>query len=111
MRYERMTVRQVFYQLEMAGVVEKTESGYRQVQKQVLVMRRTGLLDWEFITDGTRWQRKPASYADAADYIKQIARSYRRDLWQRQNVRIEFWLEKDALADVITDVTAPGTCP
>jgi hypothetical protein len=33
-RYERMTVRQVFYQLEMMGVVEKTEGGYRQVQRQ-----------------------------------------------------------------------------
>jgi len=104
-RYDRMTVRQVFYQLEMAGVVEKTEAGYRQVQNQVLVMRRKGLLDWGFITDGTRWQRKPKSYADAGEYAERIARSYRRDLWQRQGVRIEIWLEKDALADVILDVT------
>src|SRR4051794_28375667 len=56
--YSRMTVRQVFYALETCGVVEKTEAGYRQVQTQVLRMREDGLLDWEFITDGTRWQRK-----------------------------------------------------
>ena len=62
-----MTVRQVFYQLEMSGVVKKTEAGYRQVQKQLLVMRREGLLGWKFITDGTRWQRKPRSYDDAGD--------------------------------------------
>ena len=34
-----------------------------------------------------------------------MARGYRRDLWQSQGVRIEVWLEKDALADVIVDVT------
>src|ERR1035441_10362326 len=105
-RFERMTVRQVFYQLETLGVVEKTEGGYRQVQKQVLEMRRAGLLDWAFVTDGTRWQRKPDSYSDASDYVTQVSRSYRRDLWQRQRARIEIWLEKDALADVIVDVTA-----
>jgi hypothetical protein len=104
-RYKRMTVRQVFYQLETAGVVEKTEAGYRQVQKQVLVMRRDGLLDWEFITDGMRWRRKPRCYGDAGEYIEQMSRSYRRDLWQRQGVRVEVWLEKDALADVIYSVT------
>ena len=105
-RFKRMTVRQVFYQLETLGVVDKTEGGYRQVQAQVLKMRRESLLSWDFITDGTRWQRKPRSYSDAGDYILQVSRSYRRDLWQAQDVRIEVWLEKDALADVIFDVTA-----
>ena len=100
-----MTVRQVFYQLEMARIVEKTEAGYRQVQKQVLEMRRDGSLDWSFITDGTRWQRKPDSYGDAGGYVAQVARTYRRDLWQGQDARVEIWLEKDALADVVFDET------
>jgi len=39
-RFERMTVLQVFYGLEVQGVVAKTEGGYRQVQAQVLRMRR-----------------------------------------------------------------------
>jgi hypothetical protein len=105
-RFERMTVRQVFYQMETQGIVEKTERGYRQVQKQLVEMRRGELLDWDFITDGTRWQRKPSSNEDARGYVERVSRSYRRDLWQRQNVRIEIWLEKDALADVIVDTTA-----
>lgn len=104
-RFDRMTVRQIFYQLETMEVVAKTEGGYRQVQQQVLKMRRERLLDWDFITDGTRWQRKPDTYSHAGDYIEQVSRSYRRDLWQQQGVRIEIWLEKDALADVIVDVT------
>ena len=103
--HERMTVRQVFYALEVAGVVAKTEAGYRQVQAQVLKMRREGLLAWDFITDGTRWQRKPDSYDSVEDYMSHMARTYRRDLWRSQNVRLEIWLEKDALASLLMDVT------
>jgi hypothetical protein len=105
-RYDRMTVRQAFYALEVAGVVEKTERGYVQVQRQLLAMRRDGLLAWDFIADGTRWQRKPSSWTSLEDYIETMGRAYRRDLWRSQGVRIEIWLEKDALADVVYDVTA-----
>jgi hypothetical protein len=105
-QYERMTVRQVFYKLESVfGLVAKTEGGYKQVQRQVLRMRREELLPWDFIADGTRWRRKPATHKDARSFVEQMARSYRRDLWQSHNLRIELWLEKDALADVIIDVT------
>jgi hypothetical protein len=69
-------------------------------------MRRDGLLPWLFITDGTRWQRKPLSWDSAKDYVEAMARGYRRDLWSSQGVRIEVWLEKDVLADVVVDVTA-----
>ena len=104
-RFERMTVRQCFYQLESGLWVPKTESGYRRVQKEVLRLRREGLLPWSFIADGTRWQRKPSTWDNKADYMEAMFRGYRRDLWQRQNVRIEVWLEKDALADVVHNVT------
>jgi hypothetical protein len=35
-----------------------------------------------------------------------MARTYRRDLWQAHDVRIEVWLEKDALADIVVDATS-----
>lgn len=74
-RYERMTVRQAFYQLEVAGVVDKTDAGYRQVQGELLRMRRLKLLPWQFITDGTRWQRKPRSSDSSAAYLQEIAKA------------------------------------
>jgi hypothetical protein len=106
-----MTVRQVFYRLETLGVVAKTEAGYRQVQQQVLKMRRAGLLDWDFIADGTRYQRKPSSWDHIDDFISSMSRSYRRNLWQSQGQRVEVWLEKDALADIVVDVTATWDVP
>ena len=37
-----MTVRQVFYQATVRGLVEKAESGYAKVQTDLTVMRRDG---------------------------------------------------------------------
>ena len=100
-----MTVRQVFYALTVRGVVAKTEAGYRQVQRQVLLMRREGLLPWEFISDGTRWVHKPETWNTVDDALQETARTYRRNLWLSQNVRLEFWLEKDALASIVSEIT------
>jgi hypothetical protein len=104
--YDVVTVRQAFYALTVRGVVEKTEAGYRQVQRQILLMRREGVLPWSFIADGTRWQRKPVSYNRAEDALAELARTYRQNLWRRQNLRIEVWLEKDALAAVVDEATS-----
>ena len=37
-----MTVRQVFYQATVRGVVDKTEAGYKIVQNDLVNMRRAG---------------------------------------------------------------------
>ena len=110
-RFERMTVRGVFYQLETAGVVPKTIGGYRAVQQQVLRMRRDGLLPWSFIADGTRWMRRPDVYDSAEDALAATVAAYRQNLWCSQNVRIEIWLEKDTLADLIYPTTASWQVP
>lgn len=103
--YDVVTVRQAFYALTVRGVVDKTEAGYRQVQRQILLMRREGVLPWSFIADGTRWQRKPETYEGVDDALAQVQRTYRRNLWRSQKVRIEVWLEKDALAAVVAEAT------
>ncbi len=103
--YDEMTVRQAFYALTVRRVIEKKEAGYRQVQRQILAMRREGVLPWEFITDGTRWVHAPETWDSTDDALKQVARTYRRNLWRSQNVRLEFWLEKDALASIVSEIT------
>jgi hypothetical protein len=104
--YEVMTVRQVFYALVARGVVPKTENGgYRPVQRNVLAMRREGALPWSFVADTTRWRRKPETWNSAEEALQVTQRTYRRNLWRSQGVRVEVWLEKDALAGVLVDVT------
>lgn len=103
--FDQMTVRGAFYALTVRGVVEKTEAGYRQVQRQALLIRRDGTLPWEFIADGTRSVYAPETWDSTEDALQEVARIYRRNLWRSQGVRVEVWLEKDALANLIRAVT------
>lgn len=59
-----VTVRQLYYQAEVAGLpgIDKTESGYIKIQHQVLDLRRAGRLAYEHIADASRWMRKPRSF-------------------------------------------------
>jgi hypothetical protein len=111
-QYDVMTVRQVFYQLVARGIIPKSENGgYRPVQTQVLKMRREGLLPWSFIADATRWQRKPRTWNSVEDVLAETARTYRRNLWISQGIRVEVWLEKDALAAVAAEATHKWDVP
>ena len=58
-----MTVRQVFYQATVRGVIEKTEDGYAKVQTLLADMRRDGELPYEWLADNTRWMRKPKTFS------------------------------------------------
>lgn len=48
-----MTVRQVFYQATVNDLVEKTEAGYAKVQNDLVLMRRSGLLPYDWLADNT----------------------------------------------------------
>jgi len=100
-----MTVRQVFYQATVHGVVDKTEAGYGKVQRALVDLRRQGRMPWHWIADNTRWQRKPTTYSGPEQAVMRTARFYRKNLWADADVYVEVWLEKDALAGVVMDVT------
>lgn len=99
-----MTVRQVFYQATIHGVVEKTEAGYAKVQTGLVRLRRDGGLPYGWIVDNTRWVRGPRTWAGIADALGETARLYRKALWQEAGSSVEIWLEKDALSGVVWPV-------
>jgi len=102
-----VTVRGLYYQAEVAGVpgIDKTENSYNKVQHQVLELRRQGRLSYRWIADATRWQRRPRTFDSWQDALTETAHFYRRSLWQDAAENVEIWVEKDALAGVINDVT------
>ncbi len=107
-----MTVRQVFYQLVARGAIEKTEAEYkRTVCRLLAVMRRAEELPYTWLEDNTRWVRRPESYASVDDYLDLVQRPYRRALWDDQPDYVELWCEKDALAGVVYEATAPWDVP
>jgi hypothetical protein len=101
-----MTVRQVFYQATVKGVVEKTEAGYTKVQIDLVLMRKSGELPYSWLADNTRWQRKPRSFNGVEEALQDTAKFYRKNLWATADCYVEVWLEKDALAGVVVPVTA-----
>jgi hypothetical protein len=108
---EPMTVRQVFYQATVRGLVEKAESGYAKVQVDLTVMRRAGELPYGWLADNTRWQRRPRTFASVEDALRDTAAFYRKSLWTNADSYVEIWLEKDALSGVIYPVTSMYDVP
>jgi len=101
-----MTVRQVFYQATVRGIVEKDEAGYAKVQTDLVQMRRAGELPYNWLADNTRWQRKPRTFDSPEQALQNTAAFYRKALWTDIDAYVEVWLEKDALAGVVIPVTA-----
>lgn len=111
-QYQPMTVRQVFYQLVSRGVIDKTEAEYKTTICRLLVeMRREGVIPYGWIADNTRWMRKPTTYSSLESMLRYSQRTYRRAVWDDQNAYVEIWLEKEALAGVLVDVTAEWDVP
>ena len=54
-----MTVRQVFYQATVRGIVDKDEKSYNKVQQELAKMRRDGTLPFDWIVDNTRGRNHP----------------------------------------------------
>jgi hypothetical protein len=104
-------VRQSFYQTSVRGLLDKTEADYDKVQRALVAMRRSGRVPYGWIVDGTRWMHKPASYGSLEQALRRTAQTYRRAIWDEQDVRVEFWLEKEGLAGTILPVTAEYDVP
>jgi hypothetical protein len=106
-----MSVRGVYYQATVRGLVPKTEGGYGIVQNDLTIMRRAGDLNYRWLADSTRWQRKPQTYDGIGDALQATADFYRKDLWAHAACYVEIWIEKDALAGVILPVTSRYDVP
>lgn len=103
-RYEHMSVRQLFYQLEAQGVIPKTEAAYDKVCYAAVQMRLDGSLDYRKIVDGHRARRLAATYDDMQEALDNMHTLYRRNHWLDQPVWVEVWCEKDALSGVIQPI-------
>jgi hypothetical protein len=106
------TVRGLFYQLVSQGVIEKTEAEYKGTVVRLCVgLRKAGALPYHWLSDNTRWIRKPRTDAGMQAALQRTADCYRRDLWAEQGAYVEVWCEKDALAGVLFEDTSAYDVP
>jgi hypothetical protein len=100
-----MTNRHTFYRVVSEGAIDKTEQGYRVVCVQLVRLRRSGVLPFDWIADNTRWIRRARTYRSLQDMLTESARLYRRTLWDTSAVHVEVWCESDSIASVLVDET------
>lgn len=105
-----LTLRQLYYQFVARGLIENTDRSYKRLGSIVNRARMAGLLDWDYIVDRTRNLRSIGHYENPAEIIDVATRAYRLDMWEDQPVRVEVWVEKEALAGVIEQVAGRLDC-
>ena len=107
--YFPLTLRQVYYRLVAAGVLENKKSRYQDLSNVIKQMRIDEMLPWDVIEDRTRRVSSKRGYSNAGDYLRGRVESldysgYSRCMVQGQLKYIELWVEKDALSRVFEDV-------
>lgn len=102
------SVRGLYYMAMGAGLVDKdgnnTRSNYMRVQRRLLQLRRDGRMPYPWITDGSRAVYGYARYGGPGDFAAYAAGLYRKDYWLDSLVRVEVWVEKDAMAGKLRPV-------
>jgi hypothetical protein len=102
--YRVMTVRQLYYQMEMRGFVAKDDKDYDRVQRACLQMRRQGALPYDKIVDSSRERRTIYQFGGLHQALEEAYQMYRRNYWLDQPVHVEVWCEKDALTSIMNPV-------
>ena len=105
------TVRQLFYQAAVAGLVDKDEKGYDRVQRVLARARERGDYPWEGIYDGLRQMHRPAAWSGLDAFVDVVRGAYRLDRWRLQPHRLEVWVEKDAVRGTVESVTEAYQVP
>jgi len=95
-----LTLRQLYYRFVAGALIPNTDREYQRLSSVLTDARYAGLFDWNLLTDRTRNLRGgDGSMIDPAEVIEPWA--YAMALWEGQPERVEVWVEKDALVDVV----------
>lgn len=100
-----ITGRGIGYKLFTAGLIPSmARSEMQRVYRLLKEAREEGTVPWEWIVDETRSLERTSTWADPTEYARCVARSYRRDFWDQQPVRVEVWSEKGTIRGVLAPV-------
>ncbi len=66
--------------------------------------RMAGLIDWDAFEDRTRELETKLRLNNPLHAVETIRDQYGLDMWENQDVRVQVWIEKEALAGVVEDV-------
>jgi hypothetical protein len=110
-----MTVRQIYYQAVVRGIVEtNTPQSYGKVDGDLVEMRNEGEIPYDWIDDHSREYRGATTgwpgdvesfYQSKLDDLPNVS-YYRRNPWEGQKNYVEVWVEKDAMAGTLERIVS-----
>lgn len=99
-----LTLRQLYYQFVARDYVPNTQRSYKNLGVVIDKARRAGYLDWDYIVDRTRNLRGWNHSQDVPAFVTEQSEDFHLDLWKDQDYTVEVWVEKEALAGVVSRV-------
>jgi len=99
-----LTLRQVYYRLVAAQIIQNTENEYKGLSKHLTNARLAGLVDDSRIIDRVRSTLRVQCWPDLSHFLQTVRRAYRREKWTSQDYNLELWCEKDAVAGVLEPI-------
>ena len=109
-----LTIRQVFYRLVSTRGFPKSETAYSRLCETVNRARRARLIRFEDIRDDGPSRYEPASWADAAGFLRDMrddAERFRLDRQDRQPVRLWTLCEAGGMAPMLARIANPFGVP
>lgn len=115
----RPTLRQVYYRLVASHEIESSKSSYNSISAKLTRAREEGLIPPDALEDHGRridgeviyWD-SPQEYGEALkDWTFKMGERYKVDLWASQDIYVEIWTEKDALAALLSQAASPYRVP
>lgn len=100
----RLTLRQLYYQLVTKNAITNEEKSYKNLGSLVSDARLAGRMDWDAIEDRVRVPRRPLEFRNLNHRIDSALANYRLPRWEGQDAYVELWVEKDALAGVLSPI-------
>ncbi len=111
---DKMTLRQVYYQLVARLIIENKQTAYKRLSAVLVEARETGQVPWDAMEDRTRSILGSPSLShisdpewaaqNIVDYVE-TSEGIHADRWLYQDWYVEVWLEKQALEGVFEDIT------
>lgn len=102
-----LTLRQLYYRFVAKDLIANKQTEYKRLGSIINDARYAGLFDWSYITDRTR-NAQGGDFGYPPEHPEEVIAPsvYSVTQWDGQRERVEVWVEKDALANVIE--TAAG---
>jgi hypothetical protein len=100
-----ITGRGIGYKLFVANLIDAmTRQEMAKVYRLLKQAREAGYIPWEWIVDEGRAIERVSTWSDPEAYARAVARSYRRDFWDQQPVRLLVVSEKGTVRGLLKPV-------